>query len=215
MNYNLSKNSGVLITFEGGEGAGKTTLINHLYGSLSSETRSVMKTRQPGGTPLGAKIRELLLTPAEKPVAPLAELFLFLADRAQHVEESIRPALDKGTIVLCDRFCDSTIAYQGAARGLDLDLIEELCLFSTSDLIPDLTFYLDIDPKIGFERVRKERGKGDRIEQETLEFHTRIRDCYLALAEKEPHRIFVLDATDSIEEIHQTALEIVHGLLAP
>lgn len=212
MNLHSSKNKRALITFEGGEGAGKTTLINHLYGSLAAEGRSVLKTRQPGGTPLGAKIRELLLTPTQHPISSRAELLLFLADRAQHVDECIVPALEKNTIILCDRYCDSTMAYQGAARGLDPETLEELCLFSTKGVEPDLTLYLDIEPEKGFERVQKER-KCDRIEQETLEFHHRIRNCYLEIAEKEPHRFFILDASCSAEEVYQTGLEIVHGFL--
>lgn len=193
----------MFVSFEGGEGAGKTTLIHTLYEELKSHGFSVLLTKAPGGTRLGEHIRHLLLSNEIQNMSPYAELFLFLADRAQHVTEVIQPALKSGQIVLCDRFNDSTIAYQGSARGFDLNKLQELCSMASQHLAPDLTLYLDIDPKIGLSRVQREK---DRIEQETVEFHQKIRQAYLAIAKKNPNRFHVLDASRAPEEVYQDAL---------
>ncbi len=204
---------GLLITFEGGEGAGKTTLINSLYAHLTRTGQSVIKTHQPGDTKAGAVIRSLLLDQKDTPLHARAELLLFLADRAQHVEEVIRPALNKGTIVLCDRYNDSTLAYQGVARKLEQKAIIELCDFATGALNPDLTFYLDLDPEIGLERVVSGRKKRDRIESENLSFHQEIRKAYLDLADANPSRFRILNGIESKEEIFQQASDVIDALL--
>lgn len=198
---------GVFITFEGGEGAGKTTLIEAVFKELLQQGYPVLKTREPGGTALGEKIRHLVLEQTNI-IAPLAELSLFLASRAQHVSELILPALQAGQIVLCDRFNDSTIAYQGAARGLGMKQVEAMCSFITSNLTPDLTLYLDIDPKVGLARIKKER-LTDRIEAEKLNFHQAIRTGFLAIHKNHPERFYKLDATlQPILLLHQ-AMQLI------
>lgn len=206
---------GKFITFEGGEGAGKTTLIEKVYQALLQQGHSVIKTRAPGGSPLGEKIRALLLEKSLLSVSARTELLLFLADRAQHVEEIIRPALKKGQIVLCDRFNDSTIAYQGGARGWDKKWVHKLCDFATDDLDPTLTLYLDIDPKIGFMRLKNKRQgqEKDRIESEKLLFHQKIRRAFRQIAKEEPRRFRILDASCTSDEVFEEAMRYVQRLL--
>jgi dTMP kinase len=197
---------GLFITIEGGEGCGKTTLTNRLALELEKKGYSVLKTREPGGTPLSEEIRKLLLNPEKKyEISERAELLLFLTSRAQHIEESIKPALREGKIVICERFNDSTIAYQGCARGLGMDYVAHLCAFVGEE--PDFTLLLDIDPLEGMQRIQKEGKQPDRIEQEKLQFHKEVRRGFLHLADESPHRIFVLDATLPIEELMQAAME--------
>ena len=199
----------LFVTFEGGEGAGKTTLINSVARQLATQNLYVVKTREPGSTHLGERLRELLLNQAsEQPLSPFAELFLFLAARAQHIQEVVRPALEEGKIVLCDRFNDSTIAYQGIARGLGEERVADLCSFVCQGLKPDLTFYLDIDPSVGLMRAKREHPT-DRIESEDLDFHRQIREAFLLLAKKERDRIHVLDASQSPEIVCAEALDYV------
>jgi dTMP kinase len=207
------KRKGLLITFEGGEGAGKTTLIEKMYGALCKTGRDVLKTRAPGGTEIGKEIRHLLLHRQGFILAKRCELLLFLADRAQHVEELIFPALKEGKIVLCDRFNDSTIAYQGGARGLSLELAEELCDFACGGLKPDLTLYLDLDPKVGFVRRQKAGLTKDRIESETLKFHERIRRTFKQIAKKEPKRFILIDASLPFDAVYTLAKEKMDALL--
>ncbi len=202
---------GLFITFEGGDGAGKTTLIEKIYASLSQYP--VLKTRAPGGTEIGKEIRHLLLHKEGAPLSKRCELLLFLADRAQHVDELIRPALDRGEIVLCDRFNDSTIAYQGGARALSTRLTRNLCHFACDGLKPDLTLYLDLDPKIGFERASRAGFSKDRIESETLKFHQKIRQAFKQIAKKEPRRVFLIDASQPPEEVYTLAQKKIDALL--
>lgn len=192
----------MFITFEGGEGAGKSTLIDSVYQHLQKQGQKVVKTRAPGGTVTGHLIREMLLH--KESLSPRAELLLFLADRAQHVEEIILPALKEGSVVLCDRFNDSTLAYQGGARGFDKEWVKKLCAFATQNLQPDLTLYLDLDPAEGLRRV--DHRTKDRIEAETLEFHQKIRTAYLEIAQKEPKRFHVLNASQSPKDVFAQAL---------
>lgn len=188
------KHKGLFVTFEGGDGAGKTTLMEAVFSHLSAKA-PVLKTRAPGGTPLGQKIRSLILEKQEASLEKLTELFLFLADRSEHVQKVILPALEQEKILLCDRFSDSTIAYQAGARGLPESQVRSLCDLAAYLVKPDLTFYLDIDPSLGLSRALKSRGSHDLIEQETLTFHEKIRSVFLKLAKEEPSRIIVLDAT--------------------
>jgi dTMP kinase len=196
----------LFISFEGGEGAGKSTLIQKVYEYLIKENKPVLLTRAPGGTMTGELIRHLLLHHDEKDICSRTELFLFLADRAQHVQEVILPALKANKIVLCDRFNDSTVAYQGGARGFDLDWVRKLCHFATKDLEPDLTLYLDIDPHEGLKRVQRSK---DRIEKEAISFHQKIRDAYLSIAKKEPKRFHVLDAFKGPDDVYNHALRLL------
>ncbi len=207
------KRTGVLITFEGGEGAGKTTLIEKVFAHLQCLCLPVLKTRAPGGTVIGTQIRSLLLDHQKHSLSKRAELLLFLSDRAQHVDELILPALKRQEVVLCDRFNDSTIAYQSGARGFDELWVRKLCAFACGDVKPDLTFYLDLDPKIGFDRVHKAGMSKDRIESETLKFHQKIRKAFHKIANKEPKRFKILDARQSPEDVFQQAIEKIDAFL--
>lgn len=205
---------GLFVTFEGGEGAGKSTLLKNLYEHLVKRGESLIQTRAPGGTDLGDKIRSLLLH-EQGVVDKKAELFLFLADRAQHVQEVIIPALAEGKIVLCDRFNDSTVAYQGAARGLDPMQVTAYCDFATEGLNPNLTFYLDIDPALGLQRSIRKLGTMDRIESETLSFHEKLRAAFHAIASANPSRIRMLDGALPPETLLHQAIEILDDFFQP
>jgi dTMP kinase len=203
---------GLLITFEGGEGAGKTTLVRLMEQQLSIQGESVLVTRAPGGTAVGAKMRQILLQ--DEGIHRETELFLFLADRAQQVHDVIKPALLQGKVVLCDRFNDSTIAYQGGGRGFDVKWIEELCRFAAQGIEPDLTFYLDIDPSEGLSRAYKSSGFKDRIEEEDLLFHDKIRSIFLHLEATNPKRIHKLDAMMDPNTLLQEAAHVFQALCA-
>jgi dTMP kinase len=204
--------SGVFITFEGGEGAGKTTLINSIAISLVDAGYEVFKTREPGGTPLGEEVRNLLLHKSG-PISPYAELSLFLASRAQHIFEVIRPALGEGKIVLCDRFNDSTVAYQGVARGLGRKQVKSFAEFISQGLYPHLTLCLDLDPAIGLARAAKTREQ-DRIEAEDVSFHQKIHDAYIEIHRKDPYRFHLLDATKSPEAVFLEAMKLIRPILS-
>lgn len=196
--------NGLFVTFEGGEGSGKTTLIEQIFSFLTEEMKClVVKSREPGGTAFGTKLRSILLEEKEMVVPPIAELLLFLTDRAYHVERLIRPSLENDMVVLCDRFNDSSIAYQGAARfsGNPKD-VEKVCDFAVDGFQPDITFLLDLEPEEAFRRIK---GEKDKIESAGLEFHKRVREGYLDLAKKNPKRICVLDAGKSSDEVYAQA----------
>lgn len=198
---------GRLIVFEGVEGGGKTTQLQLLQAWLQRQlTQPIFVTREPGGTQLGLELRQLLLR--EKQIQDSAELLLYAADRAQHVEEVLKPQLASGAIVLCDRYTDSTVAYQGYGRGLDLSLITQLNSIATGGLESDLTLWLDVDAEIGLTRAQR-RGKTDRIEQETREFHRRVQQGYTELAKAHPHRIIRLDASLSEAVVQQQVQDIL------
>jgi dTMP kinase len=201
----MSQSSALFITLEGGEGAGKTTLMDRLSLHFSQSGHDVVTTREPGGTDLGAKVRHLLLHEKAIQVTKKAELFLFLADRAQHVEEIIKPALKRGSVVISDRFFDSTLAYQGAARQFDLEAVEKMCLFATGELVPDCTLFLDIDPLDGLKRARNV-DELDRMESEALSFHESVRAGFLDIAKKQPKRLHRIDASLSPEEVFSQAV---------
>jgi len=188
------------ITLEGVEGCGKTTQMTLLRDRLEADGRRVLLTREPGGTPIGEAIREILLDPVNTPLSPTAELLLYEAARAQHVAEKIKPALDEGMIVVCDRFADSTTAYQGAGRVLPLDTVLELHRVATGTVWPDLTIILDIPAEVGLERAAAAQNR-DRIELEPLAFHERVRDEFLRIAEREPERVKIVDALQPPESV--------------
>ncbi len=196
----------LFITFEGIEGSGKSTHLRHLATHLRSVGRPVLETREPGGTPAGATIRRLLLGEDAVPLTSMAELFLYCADRTQHVAELIRPALAGGRVVLCDRFSDSTLAYQGFGRGLDLGAIRALDERARTGLAPALTFLFDCPVMEGLRRVRERRERGDRFERESEEFHARIRAGFQTLAAAEPERFRVLDSTQPVEQVRQRVI---------
>ena len=196
---------GLFITFEGTDGCGKTTQIEMLKDYFEKQGRTVLLTREPGAKGLGTKLREILLN-YDGEVSPVCESFLFLADRAQHVDTIIKPAVARGEIVLCDRHTDSTVAYQGYGRGLNIDRINMLNNLATNGKKPDLTLVFDVDVETSMKRVGKEK---DRMESAGIDFHNRVRKGYLELAKQEPKRIKVLDATKSIEEIHKDVINIL------
>jgi dTMP kinase len=183
----------VLVTFEGIEAAGKSTLIAALNEELTTRGNVVLVTREPGGTPLGDALRAVFLDPALT-VDPIAEVMLLNASRAQLVADVIAPALKARSVVLCDRFFDATVAYQGYGRGLNVDSLLEICLTATHRIAPDLTFLIDIPVELSQARLRQ-RGSADRLEREGTAFHTRVREGYLALADRFPSRYVVLDGT--------------------
>lgn len=187
----------MFIVFEGGDGAGKTTQVALLASWLESSGRTVVCTRQPGGTELGARIRELVLSPASGDVDPRAEALLYSADKAQHVAETIRPALAAGADVVCDRYVDSMIAYQGAGRVLDASEIAEISQWATGGLRPDLTILLDVDPADAL----ADKDESDRLEAAGEDFHARVREGFLALAAQDPERYVVIAARQPREEI--------------
>lgn len=207
--------SGLFVTFEGGEGAGKSTLAASLRDALKAEGHPVLFTREPGGTAFGEELRNLLLHHKSK-VFDKAELFLFLSSRIQHIEEQIKPALSQGAIVLCDRFNDSTIAYQGNARGLGMDFVAQLCTLACGDFAPDLTFLVDLDPKVGLARTNRRRQGAavDRLEGEALAFHDKVRDGYLHLAKQFPDRICILDGTCEPNQLLSQAHTILSARLS-
>ena len=196
---------GLFITFEGGDGCGKTTQINLLDEYLQSKGYKTLLTREPGSKGLGVKVREILLN-YDGDVSPVCESFLFLADRAQNVDCIIKPALEEGTIVICDRHTDSSVAYQGYGRGLDIDRINMLNNIATTGLKPDLTIVLDVDVETSQARVGAQK---DRMESAGIEFFERVRQGYLEIAKHEPERVKVVDSKQSIEEIHKQILELV------
>jgi dTMP kinase len=210
----------MFITFEGGEGAGKTTLINQIEHYLTAADYVVVKTREPGGSALGDLIRQWLLNSNSRvKIGNKAELFLFLAGRAQHIDEVIRPALSEGKTVLCDRFNDSTIAYQGYARNFGMDIVENFCNFVSCEIHPLLTFYLDINPQIGLGRTKgiskdhAPSGTVDRIEGEQLEFHRRVRQGFLTIAAQNPERMAILNASQPQEAVFQQAIQVLEKRL--
>lgn len=204
------------ISIEGGEGAGKTTLINALEKVLHSWGLSVVKTREPGGSSLGDEIRNWLLNHnQDMKIGGLTELLMFLAARAQHIEEVIAPAIAAGKVVICDRFNDSTIAYQGVGRGLGQSFVRDLCLMVCGKIVPELTFFLDVDPHIGLQRTKltsKENanaGEMDRIEAEKMEFHQRVRKAFADAAEAEPARLITIDASQSQEDVAKACVDVL------
>lgn len=208
----------LFVTLEGGEGAGKSSLMRKLAKALRGLAYEVVETRQPGGTRLGEQIREWLLSHREDVrIGKYAELMLFLADRTQHIDEVISPALEAGKIVICDRFNDSTVAYQGVARGIGADVVEKQCELACHGIVPDLTLYLDVDPAIGLERTRRTlkatagAGQVDRIESEQIDFHQTVRKAMQMLAQKHPERIYTIDAAQPQDKVFQNALERVMG----
>ena len=205
----------MFITFEGIEGSGKTTQINHILNYLTTKGYDCIGTREPGDTVIGKKIRAILLNPDHNELVPQAELFLYAADRAQHISERILPALAEDKIVVCDRFFDATTAYQGYARGLDLSLIDQINSMVLGTLKPDITVLFDLLPEEGLKRAWKQIDGGSRAGDETRfefekqSFHEKVRKGYLKLAENEPDRIRVIDASKSEAEVKQQILDII------
>lgn len=192
--------TGLFLTFEGGDGSGKSTQADVLARWLSDAGRTVVRTREPGGTEVGGEIRELVLHYRGE-VAARAEALLYAADRAQHIATVVRPALERGDVVVQDRYLDSSVAYQGAGRVLGAGEIRQLSLWATDSLMPDLTVLLDLDPETARSRLDAARTRYDRLEAEKIEFHERVRHGYLALAASEPERFLVLEATRGTDQL--------------
>lgn len=200
---------GLFISFEGGEGVGKSTQIKALARRLSAAGHRVLTTREPGGTPLCESIRSLLQSDQEV-ISPEAELLLFTASRAQLCRQIIQPAIERGEVVLCDRFMDSTSVYQGVARAIPSAQVEQINQFSVGNCKPDLTFLIDLDPHQGLKRVRQRAaGSLDRIEQESLDFFEAVRSGYLELANNEPDRFVILDGQQPIEKLEKTIWDVL------
>ena len=204
--------AGLFITFEGGDGSGKTTQINLLASWLESEGHTVVITREPGGTDLGTELRNIILH-REGFIAPRAEALLYAADRSHHIHTLVRPALKRGEIVVQDRYLDSSVAYQGAGRVLDPTEVRDISLWATENLMPDLTVVLDVPASVAKARQAAGERQYDRLEAEAEDFHTRVRESYLALAAEEPERFLVIDGESSIEEIHEAIVAKVSDLL--
>jgi dTMP kinase len=191
------------ITLEGPEGSGKTTQIPLLVEWLRGQGHEVKLTREPGGTDIGKQIRDVLHDPVNTAMDATAEILLYSADRAQHVAQCIRPALAAGKLVVSDRYYDSTLAYQGYGRGLDLEMLRTITAFATGGLKPDLTLYLDIVPEAGLERRQANEEEWNRLDAEALDFHQRVRAGYMELIAQEPERWVVIDAARSVEEVQK------------
>lgn len=205
----------MFITLEGIEGSGKTTQVRHIVEFLQSKGHACVATREPGGTRIGKQIRALLLDPESSDMDPMTELLLYTADRAQHVKQLILPLLSAGKAVLCDRYYDATVVYQGYARGLDIGLIRGLHKLILKDLKPDITILLDLPPEEGLARAWKQINSGtrtdieSRFEKETLAFHEKVRSGYLELARLEPERFRVIDASKSESQVRKEILSIL------
>ena len=201
--------TGVFVCFEGGEGGGKSTLSRLLRERLVAEGYDVVLTFEPGDTPVGKELRRIVLSPETGELAHKTEFLLYLADKSEHVETLVRPALDRGAVVITDRYVDSTLAYQGAGRALDAGELDDVARWATGDLRPHLTVVLDLEPSAGLARFEER----DRIEGESLEFHQRVRRSFLDLAARDPEHYLVLDARGSVEEIAAAVAARVEPLL--
>lgn len=205
----------MFISFEGIEGSGKTTQIQGVYEHLRQKGIDVIVTREPGGSNIGRQIRAILLDSKNKGLNPLSELLLYMADRAQHLGEIVKPGLALGKVILCDRYYDATIAYQGYARGLDIDLITRLHGLAFDDYKPQITFLLDLAPETGLRRAWRQIENGQRtvtetrFEEEALDFHGRVREGYLELARREPQRFKIIDASNAQERVKKEILAVL------
>ena len=205
----------MFITFEGPEGSGKSTQIQRLANCLRDAGLKVTSTREPGGTPIGDQIRQTLHDVSNKKMSAEAEILLYSASRAQLVRQLIRPALNSGHIVLCDRFYDSTLAYQGYGRGLDRDMLRRITQFATGGLRPDITLLFDLDVRLGLSRRTVGGEEMNRLDQESVAFHQRVRHGYHQLLDLEPERWVVIDAGQSAELVQRQVREVVWGRLQP
>ena len=203
---------GLFITVEGPDGAGKSTLIQRLEKKLLEElTVPLVQTREPGGSEIAEKIREVILDPKNTAMDDRTEALLYAASRRQHIMEKIKPSLAEGKVVLCDRFVDSSIAYQGAGRGIGVEEVATLNRFATEDLTPDITLYLDVDAQVGLNRIASKNSnrEKDRLELEAISFHNRVRNAYKVLLKKQPERIQLIDASQNADDVFNDAWKVV------
>lgn len=205
----------MFITLEGIEGSGKTTQMKNIVSFLEKRGTQCITTREPGGTFIGEKIRAILLSPENKELHPMSELLLYMADRAQHLHTLVKPSLSKGVTVLCDRYFDATLVYQGYARGIDIGLIEKMHQLLLEDFKPNITFLLDLPPQVGLGRAWQQLENGSRVgaesrfEEETLTFHEKVRSGYLELARREPDRFQIIDAAQNQEHVRTSILAVL------
>ncbi|WP_066321921.1 dTMP kinase [Bacillus sp. FJAT-29814] len=203
--------NGVFITFEGPDGAGKTTIL----GMVAERLQNVLVTREPGGIDIAEQIRRVILAKENTAMDPRTEALLYAAARRQHLAERVKPALEEGKIVLCDRFVDSSLAYQGYARGLGIEEVWSINQFAIENMLPELTVYFDIEPEMGLQRINKNKGREiNRLDLEKLEFHQKVREGYHILMERFPDRIVKIDASGAIDEVFERTLELVQTKLA-
>ncbi|ASJ56632.1 dTMP kinase [Brevibacillus formosus] len=199
---------GRFITIEGGEGAGKSTVIAKLYEELKMRGVDVLLTREPGGIDIAEKIREIILNPAHTQMDERTEALLYAAARGQHLAEKVLPALVEGKLVLCDRFIDSSLAYQGHARGLGIDAVYQINRFAVGDCMPELTLFFDVQPETGLARINASRGREvNRLDLEGMRFHELVREGYQLVMERDPERFVVIDAEQPMEQVYQSALQ--------
>ncbi|WP_456272844.1 dTMP kinase [Bacillus sp. AK031] len=206
---------GLFITVEGPEGAGKSTILQKMADELKGKGHQVVLTREPGGISIAEDIRSVILDRNNTEMDERTEALLYAAARRQHLAEKVVPALENGSIVLCDRFLDSSLAYQGHARGIGMEEVYSINKFAIGDTMPDMTLYFDVSPEIGLERIRKHQGREvNRIDLEDIEFHERVREGYFMLLEQFPQRIKKIDAGSSFEKVYQSAIEMVEKYIA-
>lgn len=204
----------MFITFEGGEGAGKSTAIKKIVKKLETEGKEIVLTREPGGTPIGEEIRSIILNKKNTDMDVRTEALLYAASRRQHIIQKIIPSLKQGKIVLCDRFLDSSLAYQGYARGIGIEKVYEMNLFATEGVEPDLTLFFDLDPEEGLRRIAaNSQREVNRLDVETLSFHQKVREGFLSLAKKFPHRFIVIDASQKPDEVFTRAYKEIENIL--
>mgnify|MGYP002349522407 CR=1 FL=1 len=200
----------LFFTFEGPEGAGKTTVLKMVVSKLQEEGKEVIATREPGGSVIAEEIRQVILNPAHTEMDAKTEALLYAAARSQHFVEKIEPALKQGKLVLCDRFIDSSLAYQGIGRGLGIEGVKSINEFAIGQRMPDMTILFDLDPKIGLARINAHKNREiNRLDVESLAFHQKVREAYLKLAEEFPERIYVIDASQSLEEVFQNVWKVL------
>lgn len=204
----------MFITFEGPEGSGKSSVLNYVYEKLKEKNYKVIKTREPGGTPISEQIRNIILDKSNTALDPKAEALLYAASRRQHLVEKIWPSLKDGYIVLCDRYLDSSLAYQGGARGLGIDEILSINNFATDKTFPDLTILFDIDPKLGLKRIaQNSQREVNRLDLEKLEFHNKVRESFLKLADIYKDRYHIIDASKPLDEVCKETLNYIENIL--
>ena len=205
---------GIFITIEGPDGSGKTTILQMLAENLEKEGHAVVATREPGGIEIAEQIRKVILDPENTAMDPRTEALLYAAARRQHLAEKVKPALNAGKVVLCDRFVDSSLAYQGHARGLGIDEVYSINEFAIENMMPAMTLYFDVAPEIGLERINKNKGREvNRLDMEKLEFHQKVREGYMIIAERFSDRIAKIDASKELEAVYKQAEAKIKELL--
>ena len=204
---------GYFITFEGGEGSGKTTLINKIYEELEKMGKKVYKTREPGGVEIAEQIRNVILNVNNTKMDKRTEALLYAASRRQHLIESVNPRLDAGYIVLCDRYIDSSLAYQGYARGIGIKEVLDVNLFATSGLLPDLTLFIDVTPEVGLARIKDNNRNQNRLDLEQMDFHKNVYEGYMKVKEMFPDRFVSINGEQEIDKVFNDCMKVILGLI--